>query len=310
MQFQGSDILTTKQFDREAVTIVFDLAKHFEKVLRGQEFLDLARGKILANLFYEPSTRTRFSFEVAMKKLGGDVITAVGEEYSSLRKGETLYDTGRVISQFAHVIAMRHAQPGSVSDLAQGATVPVLNAGDGPANHPTQGLLDLYTIWKQRGEIDGLRICMAGDLKNSRVQHSECDLLMHYRDVKFVFVSPQSLKMPTEIVANLRLKGFEISEMSNLSEAVSECDVISSSRIQIERFASMEEYNRNTGIFVIDPGVMAHVKKDAILLAPLPRIEEITREVDDDLRAKYFEQVKNGVPVRMALLALVLALKI
>lgn len=309
MQFQGSDILTTKQFDHEAVMKVFDLAKRFEKAAWGEEFLDIARGKILANLFYEPSTRTRFSFEIAMKRLGGDVITAVGEEHSSLRKGETLYDTGRVVSQFAHVIAIRHVRPGSAFDLAEGATVPVINAGDGPANHPTQGLLDLYTIWKERGSIDSLRICMVGDLKNSRVQHSECELLMHYRDVKFVFVSPESLKMPVEIVENLKSNGFEVFEMSNLNEAVVDCDVISSSRIQVERFASMEEYNRNTGIFVIDRGVMSHVKKDAILLAPLPRIEEIIREVDDDPRAKYFEQVKNGVPVRMALLSLMLGLK-
>lgn len=308
MQFQGSDILTSKQFDRDGIMQVFELAKRFEKAARGEEFLDGARGKILANLFYEPSTRTRFSFEVAMKRLGGEVITAVGEEHSSLRKGETLYDTGRVVSQFCNVIAMRHARPGSVEELAFGATVPVINAGDGSANHPTQGLLDLYTIWKERGSIDGMRICMVGDLKNSRVQHSECDLFMQCRDLKFVFISPESLKMPDDIVQNLRSKGFEISVTSNLQDAVCDCDVISSSRIQIERFFSMEEYRKNTGIFVIDPSVLAHAKKDAILLAPLPRIEEITQPVDSDSRAKYFEQVKNGVPVRMALLSLVLGI--
>lgn len=309
MNFQNADILTTKQFDLEAITKLFSLAKEFESIAFGEQKSDLAHGKILANLFYEPSTRTRFSFEVAMKRLGGDVISVTSLDDSSLKKGETLYDTGKVVSQFSSIIAVRHPQAGSASQMAEGATVPVINCGDGPANHPSQALLDLYTIYKYTGDLSGLTICMVGDLKNSRVQHSQCDLLLNYQDLKFIFVSPETLKMPAGVTESLRAKGFSVEETSDLTAAVAAADVISSSRIQVERFPTLEEYRKNTGIFVIDAGVMSHVKEKAILLAPLPRIEEIATAVDNDPRAKYFEQVKNGVPVRMALLALVLGVR-
>lgn len=295
MKFKGQDILSTRQFDKEGMFELFEEAREMEKVVARGGSQDLA-GKIMATLFFEASTRTRFSFETAMLRLGGQVVSnADMKGTSSLRKFESLYDTGKAVSQMVDVLVVRHPEVGSVAEIARGSDVPVLNAGEGPAEHPTQGLLDVYTIWKEFGKLDGLKIGMMGDLKNSRVQHSQYDLLRHF-DVEFLFNAPVGLEMPAE----------HAGRVAGLEELVSEADVISVSRVQVERFNSEEEYRKVAGSYVLDAALMSRAKKSAIVIQPLPRVDEVSVEVDSDSRARYFQQVANGVAVRMALLKKVL----
>lgn len=283
-----------------------------EKIVEGQRgggegFSGMLNGRVLATLFFEPSTRTRFSFETAFLRLGGKVISGADMmAMSSVKKKETLYDTGKVVSEFADLIAMRHPAAGSVAELARGASVPVINAGDGPAEHPTQALLDVYTMWKEwGGRLDGKVVAMVGDLKYGRVPHSQCDLLRAWK-VRFVFVAPSGLAMPAEITAELRAAGLEVREEEDLGSVIGEADAVCATRVQEERFSSPEEAAKYTGLYVIDSAIMGRMKKDALLMHPLPRVDEISVEVDGDPRARYFEQVGNGVAVRMALMAEVL----
>jgi aspartate carbamoyltransferase len=312
MKFKGQHILSTKQFDKNSLLAFFGRMKKMEKVVVdgvvGGKQSKLCEGKILATLFYEPSTRTRFSFETAMLRLGGRVISNFDMlKTSSVAKMESLRDTGKVVSQMVDVIAMRHPEVGSVEELAKGSDVPVINAGDGIGEHPTQALLDLYTIWKNKGDVSGLTVGMIGDLKNGRVPHSQCSLLKHF-GCKFIFVSPVALKMPRDVVAELKACGCEIIEVEELAEVVGKMDVICMTRIQKERFSSEKEYERYAGRYILDGKMMKLAKKNAIVLHPLPRVDEISSDVDDDVRAKYFEQVKNGVAVRMALICEVLGI--
>lgn len=305
MEWKGQHILSTKQFDKQALLEILAEAKEMEKViaLGGSDILSK---KIMATIFFEPSTRTRFSFETAMHRLGGRVISnADMMGTSSVKKRETLKDTGKMVSQFADVVVMRHPQAGAVAELASFSDVPVMNAGDGPADHPTQGLLDLYTIWKNKGGFDGLTIGMVGDLKYGRVVHSEADLLKYF-GVKMIFVTPKGLEMPREIVEDLRAAGCDVTEVEDLEAVIGELDVISMTRIQEERFESVEEYKKYEGAYVLDREMLAKAKSDAIVLHPLPRVDEISTDIDDDPRSKYFEQVRNGVAIRMALLKKVL----
>lgn len=301
-------LLSSKDLTRTDLVSLLDRAEEFLPTVEGKKRLNLAEGKILATLFYEPSTRTRFSFETAMIRLGGNVISnADMSSTSSAKKGETLYDTGKMVSTFANVIAMRHPEQGSVAELAKGSSVPVVNGGDGAGDHPTQGLLDVFTIRKCLGRLDKFTIAMVGDLKYSRVVHSQCEYLMHFEGIKFILVSPEGLKMPAEIVEKLRTK-FEVVETADLESVMGEMDVLSDTRIQQERFASEEEYQKYNGVYVLTPALMAKAKPDMIVIDPLPRINHIDPAVDSDPRAKYFEQVKNGVAVRMAILASLLNL--
>jgi aspartate carbamoyltransferase catalytic subunit len=305
MKFEGRHILSTKQFDKSALIALFEKAGEMEEQIKEGKS-DILSGKILASLFFEPSTRTRFSFEAAMQRLRGGVVSnADMMNTSSLTKLETLYDTGKVVSQIADVIVMRHPEAGSVAKLAEGSDVPVINAGDGPSEHPTQGLLDLYTIWKNYGKIDGLTIGLVGDLKNSRVLHSNSDLLKHF-DVKFVLVSPEELCLPEEIENDLKESGCEFVKTDDLLGSVGDMDVLNCNRLQVERFKNSEDAEKYRGSFQVNNEILKAAKKDMIVLCPLPRMEEILKEVDDDPRAKYFQQVENGVAVRMALLAKVL----
>lgn len=308
MQFQGQHILTTKQFDKDSLLSLFDLAAKMEKVVeKGKS--ELLAGKVMSTIFYEPSTRTRFSFETAMLRLGGGVVSNSDMmATSSFKKKESLADTGKVLSKMVDVIVMRHPEPGSVSELADYSEVPVINAGDGSSEHPTQGLLDLYTIWKKYGKLDGLKIGMIGDLKYGRVPHSQCDLLKHF-DVELIFVSPEALKMPEGIRTNLIESGHKIIETENLQQVISEMDVIGMTRVQQERFSSEAEYKKYEGAYILDGPLMKIAKDEAIVIHPLPRVEEIAKEVDFDPRAEYFNQVSNGVYVRMALLLKVLGIK-
>ncbi len=315
MDFKGQHLISAQTLSKEAIERILEVAYEMEPFAGKEEASDLLRGKVLATLFFEPSTRTRFSFETAMLRLGGSVISNYTmNESSSIKKRETLYDTGKTVSQFADVIAMRHPVPGSVKELADGAEVPVLNAGDGAASHPTQGLLDVFTIHKKFGHFGGLTYGLVGDLKNSRVVHSECRLLKNFGPTeakpKFVCVAPRGLELPDNLKEELIEAGCFVRETTDLEEAIGAFDVLSNTRIQEERFESAEEFKKYSGVYSITPKLLEGAKEEMIILDPLPRVDnQLAVAVDNDPRAKYFEQVQNGVAVRMALLALVLGVK-
>ncbi|HCW32681.1 MAG: aspartate carbamoyltransferase, aspartate carbamoyltransferase catalytic subunit [Candidatus Peregrinibacteria bacterium GW2011_GWE2_39_6] len=308
MNFKGKHILSAEQFSKEDIEHVLREAAQMEPYAKKEKLSEIMKGKILATLFFEPSTRTRFSFEAAMLRLGGKVISnAMMNETSSIKKRETLYDTGKVVSAYVDVIAMRHPVAGTVAELAKGANVPVINAGDGPADHPTQGLMDVYTIWKKFKRLDGLTFGMVGDMKFSRVVHAECELLKNFGQSRFIFVSPKKLNFPEGLLRSLKEAGHAIEQTEDLESVIDELDVLSNTRIQEERFASLREYEKFRGAYSISTKLLRRAKSEMIIIDPLPRVDnQLKVEVDDDERAKYFEQITNGVAVRMALLKLVL----
>jgi len=265
---------------------------------------NLMAGKLMASLFYEPSTRTRLSFETAMTRLGGSVVSAVGMQFSSLSKGETLYDTGRIVEQSADIIVMRHPDDFSAQKLAEGAGVPVINAGDGANEHPTQSLLDIFTIQKELGKIDGLTVLMVGDMKFGRTVHSLASMLSHF-NVEFLFVSPSELKMPESVCRLLKEKNIKYKEMTDMGEAMKMADVLYMTRIQQERFENAKDYEKHRNSYILTRELLKEKNPNLIVMHPLPRIWEITRDVDDLPGAAYFRQVANGIAVRMALLALI-----
>jgi aspartate carbamoyltransferase len=303
--FKGADIVTTTSLTRGDIDTIMAAAADFMPVAEKEKVSGLLAGKVLAALFYEPSTRTRLSFDTAMQRLGGRVITVVGMESSSLAKGETLHDTARVVENFADVIAMRHPQPGSVQEVAEAAEVPVINAGDGAGEHPTQALLDVFTILRERKKLDGLTVAMVGDLKYGRTVHSLSYLLSHF-GVKLILVSPDKLKMPREVTGHLKDKKIAYSETEDMNEALKHAEVIYSTRVQKERFADPAEYERFKNYYVLTREQIEKHNAKMTILHPLPRVGEISLDVDSLPGAAYFRQVKNGVAVRMALLALVL----
>jgi aspartate carbamoyltransferase catalytic subunit len=301
----GKDILRTDQFTLEEIELIMSTAERFDLVMRSGGTLSNMNGKTLATLFYEPSTRTRLSFETAMLRLGGKVISvADGASSSSAAKGETLYDTGKMIAAYADVAAIRHPTIGSAAELAEGASIPVINGGDGAGQHPTQALLDLYTIRREKGRVEGLTVALVGDLKYGRTVHS-LSALLGKLGARFYFVSPKALAMPADITSGLRQQGVEIVETGELGEAAARSDVLYMTRIQRERFSDPSEYERLRNSYILDSAVLALSKPGAIVLHPLPRLDEIATEVDSYPGAAYFRQAANGVPVRMALIALV-----
>ncbi len=305
--FKGHDILSTYQFTKEELEILMRTAGYYEEALVAQKRLYDMDGKVMAALFYEPSTRTRLSFETAMHRLGGSVITvaeSAKNQISSTSKGETMHDTFTIVDGYADVIVCRSPQTGVPQIGAAAAEHPVINAGDGAGQHPSQALLDMYTIGKEKGGVDGLTVAMVGDLKNGRTVHSLIEFLAMY-DTKLIFVSPDSLQMPADITAKTREKGIEIEETKDLKYAVSKADVIYMTRVQKERFASEEEYNAVKDDYIIDGALVKSFKPGAIILHPLPRVNEITVDVDEYPGAAYFRQARNGLPVRMAMIALV-----
>ncbi len=308
MDFIGQDILSAAQFDRGAIESVLKNAQALLPYARKEKFGEILNGKVLAALFYEPSTRTRLSFETAMIRLGGRVVSAVGVQNSSLTKGETFYDTGRVINQFADVIAMRHSENGSVEKLAEGAQVPVINGGDGSNEHPTQALLDIFTIQQLHGKVDGLTIAMVGDLKYGRTVHSLSKMLSHF-GVKLILVSPKELAMPIEVKKDLMERGVQLSETENMIEALKTADVLYMTRIQQERFDDEKEYEKFRDRYILTRALVEQYNKKITIMHPLPRIWELTKDVDDCEGAAYFTQVQNGVAVRMALLCMVLGVE-
>ena len=304
--FYGKDILSVKQFSRQDLDYIFGVAHEMrEMVLRVGTF-DLLKGKILASLFYEPSTRTSSSFTSAMERLDGSVIPINEVRYSSVSKGESLPDTVRTLECYADVIVLRHPEVGASALAAKYARKPIINAGDGVGEHPTQALLDLFTIVEELGGgVDGLTVTMLGDLKYGRTVHSLARLLSLY-NVRLNYVSPDILRMPAEIIDELKEKGVPQAEYNSLDTALPETDVLYVTRVQKERFEDVAVYESVKGAFVITPEIMLQAKERMIVMHPLPRVGEISEAVDDDPRAAYFRQMEYGLYVRMALLAMVL----
>jgi aspartate carbamoyltransferase catalytic subunit len=265
---------------------------------------DILKRKILATLFFEPSTRTRLSFEAAMLKLGGSTIGFADADITSVKKGENLSDTIRTIENYADIIALRHPLEGSAKLAAEFSRVPILNAGSGAEEHPTQALMDLYTIQKEKGRIDGLKIALVGDLRYGRTVHSLACALSLF-DIELYLISPESLRMRKGVVDSIKNQ-VSITEDKNLDKIIPQIDVLYITRIQKERFPDPAEYSKVKGVYKIDLKTISSGKNDLILLHPLPRLDEIASEVDDTPQAKYFQQVWNGIVVRMALLSLVL----
>jgi aspartate carbamoyltransferase catalytic subunit len=303
--FSGKDILHGNQFTKKDIDAIIKTASYFEKELKKKDQVSLLKGKILATLFYEPSTRTRLSFEAAMQRLGGGVVSMGSVESSSVAKGESLTDTVRTVAQYADAIVIRHPKIGSAKEAADAVSIPVLNAGDGAGQHPTQALLDIYTIKKELGSLNHLKICLTGDLKNGRTVHALVEVLSLF-GAKIYLVSPEILRMPVEIIARLREKGMEVVETSDLREACRNSDLVYMTRIQKERFTDLSEYEKVRGVYVIDEGLLKGLPRKIIILHPLPRVDEISPAVDEYSGAAYFRQVRNGVYVRMALLAMVM----
>jgi len=302
LEFEGRDIISIKDFSREEISHIFKIAKSMEPT--AQKSSDILRGKILATLFFEVSTRTRLSFESAMHKLGGSTIGFAEAEMASVKKGENLADTVRTVESYADVIALRHPLEGAARLAAEFAKIPIINAGSGAEEHPTQALLDLYTMSREKGKIDGLKIAMVGDLRYGRTVHSLAYALSLY-DVELYLVSPETLKMRREVLQTIKTR-ISITERSNLDKIIPQVDVLYVTRIQKERFPDPAEYAKVKGSYRIDLQSLGEAKKDLIIMHPLPRVDEIATEVDNTPFARYFQQVRNGIIVRMALLALIL----
>ncbi|MFN2200508.1 MAG: aspartate carbamoyltransferase [Caldilineaceae bacterium] len=303
--FYGNDIISVSQFDRTNLEYIFGVAHEMRVLVERFGSADLLQGKILANLFYEPSTRTSSSFLAAMLRLGGQVIPINNVQYSSVTKGESLPDTVRTLESYVDVIVLRHPEVGAAAVAARYASRPVINAGDGIGEHPSQALLDHFTIIEELGTTDGLKIAMVGDLKYGRTVHSLTKLLNNY-DVEFTFVSPEILAMPEDVLSTVRAAGRPYSVTEDVHEIIGEVDVLYVTRVQKERFSDMAQYERLKDQYVVDEELMKRAKERMIVMHPLPRVNEISYNVDDDPRAAYFRQMRNGMYIRMALLAAVL----
>ena len=302
----GWDILSVDQFDRERLDYVFGRAEEMREMVGRVYGVDLLKGRVLACLFYEPSTRTSASFIAAMERLGGSVIPITqGVQFSSVSKGETLADTIRTLEQYSDVIVLRHPEIGSARVAAEAASIPVINAGDGAGEHPTQALLDLFTIREEMGRIDGLKVAMVGDLRFGRTVHSLTKLLLHF-DVSLRFVSPEILRMPLKIMNEVRDAGVNARETHDVADVIENADVLYVTRVQKERFSDLAQYDEVKDHYVITPELLERAKDKMIVMHPLPRVGEISTAVDADPRAAYFRQVQNGMYIRMALLAGVL----
>lgn len=298
------NLLDANQVTEEDAVRILSLAKKYhEDFQNGKKQLEVCRGNILATLFFEPSTRTRFSFESAMLRLGGQVISLENEETTSIKKGETMADTARIMSGYADMIVMRHPKEHSVASFAEYASVPVINAGDGANQHPTQALVDAYTIFREKGRLENLTIGFMGDLKYSRTVFCLLTVLSHYKN-NFIFIAPPSLKISNERKNILTKQNSKIREVENLNEVIGDLDILYATRVQGERFATKEEYDAVKDSYCLAKKDLVKAKKDVIIMHPLPRVNEIHPEVDALPNAKYFEQAANGVFARMALLSL------
>jgi len=281
--------------------LIEDILKEAKKYEPKKDFSSVLKGKVLATLFFEPSTRTQFSFQSAMERLGGNVLGFSTIEGTSVKKGETLTDTIKMISSYVDCIVIRHPQEGSAKLAAEVSPVPVINAGDGSHDHPTQTLLDLYTIKDSFKSLDGLNVGICGDLRYGRTGRPLSVGLSNW-DVKLHYISPPQLSMDKGTIKFLRDKKIEVREVLKIEDAIKELDVLYMTRIQRERFPTEEEYLKFKGVYVVDKRIMDMAPEKMIVMHPLPRVDEIVTEVDSDPRAQYFNQAKNGVPVRMSVL--------
>ena len=301
---KGKDIINTAQFSLQELNLIMNTAASFEKRVKDGEVIKNMEGQVVAALFFEPSTRTRLSFETAANRLGARVITVASAASSSAAKGESLADSIRTVDGYVDVIVMRHPIKGSAQIAADNAVHSFINAGDGSGQHPTQALLDIYTIRKEKGTLGGHTVTFVGDLKNGRTVHSLGYFMALYGN-KMIFVSPKTLRMPEEITVDLRSRGAEIEETEDVEKALSVSDIVYVTRVQRERFENPEDYEKVKGVYVINKEVVNRAKKGITILHPLPRVDEISTDVDDYEGAAYFRQAHNGLYVRMALLALV-----
>ena len=303
-RFDGMDILSVKQFNHRDLDIIFDVARDMREMVDRQGAVDILKGKLLSNLFYEPSTRTSSSFAAATQRLGGNVIQINNVTFSSVSKGEELRDTIRSMGSYSDAIVLRHPDEGSADIAAEVSEKPIINAGDGIGEHPPQALLDIFTIVEELGTIDGLTVTMLGDLKYGRTVHSLAKLLALY-DVKLNFVAPDLLKAPTALVDSLIESGVGPCKHVDLDSIISETDVLYVTRVQQERFVDQSVYEKVNRSYAVNVDTMDIAKERMIVMHPLPRVDEISRAVDKDPRAAYFRQMEYGMYVRMALLALV-----
>lgn len=305
MKLKGADVVSISDFSVDEINYILKKAKEMLPIAKGGKKSDMLSGKILSTLFFEPSTRTRLSFECAMSRLGGKVIGFAEPGGTSLVKGETLADTIRMAKSYSDVIVLRHPHEGAARLAAEFSEKPVINAGDGAGQHPTQTLLDLFTIKEEKGKIEGNNVVLIGDLKYGRTVHSLAYALTMLR-ANLTFVAPAELQMPKEIVDYAGDKGLLAQVSTSLEDVISTADVLYVTRIQKERFPDPEEYKKVAGTYQINMKMLEDAKEDLIIMHPLPRVKEISPEVDSTPHALYFKQAFNGVPVRMALLGLVL----
>ncbi len=303
MEFYNQDIVSAKQFDREKVEKLIELAQKIEA--DKEKYSSLLKGKVMAALFFEPSTRTRLSFESAFSYLGGKVVGFSSAASSSVKKGETLADTIRTVANYADIIVMRHPKDGAAKLAQKFSDVPIVNAGNGSQEHPTQGLLDCLAIQDLKGTLDGLNVGLIGDLKYGRTVHSLAHLLSNFK-INLYFISPKQLKMQFRVIDSLKRKNTPFKETTHFKETLPLLDVIYMTRIQKERFADLEEYDKVKNAFILTNEEMKIIKEDAIILHPLPRVNEISPEIDSDPRAKYFKQTYHGLMMRKAILASIL----
>jgi len=302
MQFHNRNIISIQDFTKEEINHILKISQTMEPIAKTGT--DTLKGKILATLFFEPSTRTRLSFEAAMQKLGGSTIGFSDAETSSTKKGENFVDTIRTVENYADIIALRHSLEGAAAVAVEYAKIPIINSGTGAQEHPTQALIDLYTIQKEKGQIDNLKIAIIGDLRYGRTVHSLARALMNY-NVELFLVSPEALRMQKSILREVKSK-ITVTETQNLEEIMPKIDVLYVTRIQRERFSDLTEYAKLKGAYRIDQKTIKTAKQDMIILHPLPRVDEIAPEIDQTPHARYFQQVGNGLFVRMAILSLVL----
>ena len=316
MDFSGSHILSIDQFDRSDIEKLFSVADKLEPYASKEKITRVLEGAILGNMFFEPSTRTRISFGASFNLLGGNVREITEVESSSLAKGESLADTAQVLSGYSDIIVMRHPEINSVQKFAEASRVPVINAGDGSNEHPSQALLDLYTIQKELSQndrsIDGLRIALVGDLKFGRAVHSLCKILSLYDDVKMNLISPEELKLPIELVESISAKGVTITETENLEDGISEVDIIYVTRVQEERFKNKQDADKYRGLLSLNQSIYtANCEPNTVIMHPLPRDSRSdANELDSDLyenpNLAIFRQADNGIVIRMAIFTLVL----
>lgn len=305
MSLKNRDVISVKDFSKTEITEILAYSKKMLPYAKGEKHTDLLNGKIISTLFFEPSTRTRLSFESAAHRLGAQVIGFADPGGTSQKKGESLADSIRMADAYSDAIVIRHPKEGAARLSAEFSKSPVLNAGDGAGQHPTQCLLDLFTILLEKKKIEGNKVVLVGDLKYGRTVHSLAYALALF-GAELTFVSPQSLKMPKEVIAECNCFGVEPSSTTNLDNAIKDADVLYVTRIQKERFPDAEEYSKVIGSYKIDNDVLKNTKEDLIIMHPLPRVTEIDPSVDKTNHAVYFKQAFNGVPVRMALLSLIL----